>query len=70
MNGIEQLLSAARLYVLLDTTPRTFRRWVSSGQFPPHDKMINGSKRWFLSTYENYINERSGNGNIKTARTR
>lgn len=70
MGGIERLLSAARLCELLDTKPRTLRRWVSCGSFPPHDKRVNGSKRWFLSTYENYINGGNGNGNAKVARAR
>lgn len=51
----DRLLSARTLCQLLDTTDRTFRRWVSAGKFPRADIKVGRASRWKESTLKTWI---------------
>ena len=55
MDCLDRLLSAATVCQIIDTKPRTFRRWIADGRFPKPDMRIGRALRWRESTVRAFI---------------
>ena len=54
----EALLTPDQVARALGTTTRSLRGMLSAGEFPPHDLLVNKSKRWRVSTFNTWVESR------------